>query len=170
LYEKFIRKHLRPVIGNVKILASPGNIGIELPGQRLDKLPELVERANIDILAPQDYGGRSNNTGEAIAIVEKQVAALGKMRKPLADIGVSLWSNCELFDLEGSPDGRSYCIAGPIERIKQQIELQAPLVEKLICYQYQGIMNRHTDLVNIGHPGTDKLYTDYAAYLKDRFG
>lgn len=58
---------------------------------------------------------------------------------------------------------------GPVERITKQIEIQAPLVDKLICYQYQGIMNRHTDKVDIGHPDTAKLYKDYTAYLAKQF-
>ena len=57
-----------------------------------------------------------------------------------------------------------------MERIQQQMEMQAPFVEKLICFQYQGIMNWHTDLINIGHPNTEKLYQDYTAYMKKRFG
>ena len=91
------------------------------------------------------------------------------MRKPLKDIGVRLWCNCEVFGFEGNPDGRARCVPGPIERIRQQIAIQAPLAEKLICYQYQGIMNRRTDLVNIGHPSADALYGDYVDYLDSRF-
>lgn len=169
LYEKLIRKHLRPAVGKIKILASPGNLGVDLPGPQLDGLPALVERTGIDILAPQDYGGRGS-VEHARTVVSQQVEALKKVRKPLADIGVALWSNCEVFGFEPSPDGRCYCIAGPMERIRRQIEMQAPLVEKLVCYQYQGIMNRHTRLVNIGHPDTEKLYRDYTAYLKECFG
>ncbi len=168
LYERLVRKHLRPAVGKVKILASPGNLGADMPGRKLDDLPKLAERMNIDILAPQDYGGRDSRIDKALALVGRQVEALEKVRKPLADVGVALWSNCEAFDFEPTPDGRSACIPGPIERIRRQIEMQAPLVEKLICYQYQGIMNRHTELVNIGHPGTDKLYRDYVAYLNER--
>lgn len=166
LYERLIRTYLRPAVGKVKILASPGNLGVDLSESQRNELPRLVERTGIDILAPQDYGGREPNPEKALALVGRQVEALKIVRKPLADIGVTLWSNCEVFWLQGSPEGRSYCMPGPIERITQQIEMQAPLVEKLICYQYQGIMNRHTDLVNIGHPGTEKLYQDYAAYVQ----
>jgi hypothetical protein len=169
LYERLVRTYLRPAIGKVKLLASPGNLGVDMPGAQLDKLPKMVERTNIDILAPQDYGGRGS-VKYAQTVVDRQVEALKKARKPLADIGVSLWANCELFSKEPSPDGRGYSIAGPFGRIKRQIEMQAPWVEKLICYQYQGIANRHTDLVNIGRADTQKLYDDYAAYLKERFG
>lgn len=42
-------------------------------------------------------------------------------------------------------------------------------LDTAICYQYQGIMNRHTSLVDIGHPGTEKLYQDYQNYLRKHF-
>jgi hypothetical protein len=168
LYERLVHKHLRPAIGNVKLLASPGNLGTDLPGPRLDQLPKMMQRAGIDILAPQDYGGRGG--WPRPDVVQVQAEALKKIRKPLADAGITLWANCEVFNLDPTPDGRSACVPAPMERIQKQMELQAPFVEKLICYQYQGIMNRHTELINIGRPDTDKLYSDYTAYIKKRFG
>jgi hypothetical protein len=167
LYEKLIRQHLRPAVGKVKILASPGNIGREVAN--LDMLPKMVERTGIDILAPQDYGGRSSDITKALEFATLNARALERVARPLRDIGVSVWANCELFDFEPSPDGRGMCIPGSIERIRKQIALQAPVAEKLICYQYQGIMNRRTELVNIGHPSTDTLYRDYVAYLHEQF-
>ena len=168
LYERLVHKHLRPAIGSVKLLASPGNLGTDLSAQQLDELPKMMQRAGIDILAPQDYGGRGGwPRPDAVRL---QAEALKKARKPLADVGVTLWSNCEVFNLDATPDGRTICVPGPMERIQKQMEMQAPWVEKLICFQYQGIMNRHTELVNIGHPGTEKLYRDYTAYIQKRFG
>lgn len=99
--------------------------------------------------------------------VRKNADGMARAGEKVRNVGVQLWCNCEVFDHISSPDGRGYNVAGPFERIKQQMELQAPLAEKLICYQYQGIMNRHTDLVNIGHPGTDKLYRDYVQYREE---
>ncbi len=124
----------------------------------------------IDILACQDYGGCSNDVDEALAIVRRNIEGLEKARKFVDKAGVRLWSNCELYNFETGPDGRHICVPGPFERIKEQIRMQAPLVEKLICYQYQGIMNRRTDLVNIGAPGTQNLYDDYKEYLESLKG
>ncbi len=163
LYEKLIKKWIRPAVGDTAILASPGSLG-DHPD--LEKLPEHLERMGIDILACQDYGGRSNNVDEALAIVRRNIEGLEKARKFVDKAGVRLWSNCELFNREIGPDGRPICVPGPFGRIREQIRMQAPLVEKLICYQYQGIMNRRTDLVNIGAPGTQKLYDDYREYLE----
>jgi hypothetical protein len=163
LYEKLMKEYLRPAVGKVPFLASPGYMG-ELDD--LSKLPGYMERTTLNILAPQDYGGRSNDINEAMKLVRRNAEGLQVAGPMLRDIGVTLWSNCEVFIHERWPDGRDGCYPGPIERIRQQIALQAPLVEKLICYQYQGIMNRHTDLVNIGRADTDILYRDYVNYLK----
>ena len=165
LYEKLIKKYLRPVIGKVKLLISPGNLG-DAPNP--DTLIKSLERVDIDIMAPQDYGGRFLDIKQAIGATRKNADALELFSQPLRDIGVTLWSNCETFVFEDTPDGRTACLPGPIDRIIQQIEIQFPLVEKLITWIYPGIMNRHTELVNIGHPSTDKLYHQYVSYLKDK--
>jgi len=165
LYEKLIKGYLRPSIGKVPLLISPGNLG-NAPNP--DKLIRDMERIDIDILAPQDLGGRYQDNDQSIRSAHKNAEALKRFAQPLKNIGVTLWSNIETFDFESTPDGRNALIAGPIERIARQIEIQSPHVEKLITWIYPGVMNRHTELVNIGHPSTDKLYNDYVAYLKER--
>lgn len=167
LYEKLVRQYLRPAVGKVKIMASPGNVGREVA--HLDGFPGQVERTGIDILAPQDYGGRTGIVKEALALARQNAEGLQKVGPRLRDIGVEVWANCELFDFEGTPDGRAACVPGPIERIREQIAMHAPVVDKLICYQYQGLMNRRTDEVNIGHPGVDGLHQQYRAYLAEKF-
>jgi len=167
LYEKLVKEHLRPAIGDVKLLASPGNLGIEV--RDLGTFPKDVARTGIDILAPQDYGGRSHDVAQALDNVRRNAQALERVAGPLRDIGVALWANCELFVHEASPDGRGMWNAGPIERVREQIALQSPLVDKLICFIYQGAMNRHTGLVTIGHTSSDTLYQGYVAYLNEKF-
>lgn len=158
LYEKWIGEYLRPVIGAVPVLASPGSLA-DHPD--LDSLPAQLQRMRIDIVAPQDYGGRSNDVEQALGLVKRSAEALVKVSGPLRAAGVRLWANCETFSFESSPDGRAYCVPGPVDRIFRQIEMQQPHVEKIICYQYQGIMNRRTSLVDIGHPQTTTLYQQY---------
>jgi hypothetical protein len=166
LYEKWVKDCLRPAVGDVPLLASPGSLGNH---PDLSLLPKQVERAGIDILAPQDYGGRRADMNQALELVKANAAGLAKAGPALRDAGVTLWCNCETFILAPDPAGRACCVPGPFERIQQQMELQAPLVEKLICYQYQGIMNRHTGLVDIGRQDTQQLYQDYRAYVDERF-
>ena len=169
LYEKWIRQYLRPAVGKVTLLASSGSISEKHCATAVKDLPKALERVDIDILAPQDRGGRSNDIRAAVGLARDNADALARLRKPARDMGLTLWSNCELFQREGAPAGRPRCIGGPIERVKEQIALQAPLVEKLICYQYPGIMNKRTELVNIGHPTADKLHQGYVAYLNEKF-
>ncbi len=168
LYEKFTKEYLRPAVGKaVKLMASPGNIGMEV--RDLSKFPKMVERTGINVLAPQDYGGRSGNIETAVGHARKNADALARVGKALRDLGVSVWANCELFLHEGTPDGRGAWMAGPFERIRRQIALQAPVADKLICFIYQGVMNRKTPLVNVGHPSTQRLYDDYVRYLQSEF-
>ncbi len=161
--QTLIKEYLRPAIGSVPLLISPGSLG-NVPNP--DTFIRDMERIDIDIIAPQDLGGRYQDKGQSIISAHKNAEALERFAKPLKNIGVTLWANIETFDFESTPDGRNALIAGPIERIARQIEIQSPHVEKLITWIYPGVMNRHTELVNIGHPSTDKLYNDYVAYLK----
>jgi hypothetical protein len=167
LYEKLVKQHLRPAVGNVKLMASPGNIGMEV--KDLSKFPKMVERTGINVLAPQDYGGRNADIRKAVDNARRNAQALERVGKTLRDMGVSVWANCELFIHEGTPDGRGAWTAGPFERIRQQIEIQSPVADKLICFIYQGAMNRRTSLVSIGHPSTQRLYDEYTRYLAAEF-
>jgi len=167
LYERLMKKFMRPAVGDVPFLASPGNIGREV--HDLSSLSRKVERTGIDILAPQDYGGRNNDPNEALKLVEQNCKGLKHVAKSLRDMGVTLWANCEAFKFKGLPDGRGACIPGQSERFIKQIEMQAQLVDKLLCYQYQGLFNRRTKLVDIGHPTVDKMHDDYVAYLTKTF-
>ena len=166
LYQRLIAKDVRAAVGKVPILVSPGSLGsIGIP---LEELPAAIEKTGIDILAPQDYGGRSHNVENALKLVRGNAEAIKKIAPKLRENGTTVWSNCETFVLNGTPDSRGACVPGPIKRIAQQIEMQSPLVDKLITWIYPGVMNKHTELVNIGHPSTDKLHEDYVAYLKSK--
>ena len=166
LYEKLVGGHIRPAVGKVPILASPGSLGkIGIP---LEELPAAIEKTGIDILAPQDYGGRTHNVEHALKLAQGNANAIKNIAPKLRENGTTVWSNCETFVINGTPDGRGACMPGPMERISCQIEMQSPLVDKLITWIYPGVMNKHTDLVNIGHPTTDKLHADYVAYLESK--
>ena len=113
LYEKWIGKYLRPAVGKVKLLASPGNIHEAHRRTPLKDFPKALERLGIDILAPQDYGGRSHDVKAAVTMAKRNADALARLRKPAADLGITLWANCELFVLEPNPSRPRTLHPGP---------------------------------------------------------
>ncbi|MBN2295339.1 MAG: hypothetical protein JXM70_23110, partial [Pirellulales bacterium] len=166
LYERLVAKDIRSVVGKVPVLVSPGSLGkVGIP---LEELPAAISRTSIDILASQDYGGRTHDVQNALKLVQGNAEALKKIGPKLRENGTTVWSNCETFVLDRTPDGRGACVPGPIERITQQIEIQSPLVDKLITWIYPGVMNKHTELVTIGHPSSNKLNADYVKYLNSK--
>ena len=86
--------------------------------------------------------------------------------KPLhAKLGQQLWVNCEVFEYtEKRPDGRRICTPCAFERLERQLLVAAPVADKLIIYQYQGLMSKRSALVNIGAPGTDALHAGYEKF------
>lgn len=164
LYEKLMRDWIRPAVGSIPLLTSPDYLIEPDP----DAVAQQFERMDVNIVAYQDLGGRGGTLQEEHQ--RRQQAAQGfSQLKPIHEkTGVALWANCEVFGREIRPDGRPRCTAGPIERIVKQLQTAVEPVDYVICYQYQGIMNRHTELVNIGHPGTQRLYEDYRRYLDRR--
>lgn len=163
LYEQLMRDWIRPAVGAVPVLASPDY----LIDPDLDAAARQFERMDVNIIAYQDLGGRGDDQGYGPAYPRiKRAAEAYRKIKPIHEkTGVELWTNCELFIHVPRPDGRWENLAGPIERIIYQLQTETDPADYVICYQYQGIMNRHTELVNIGHPGTQKLYDEYRKYL-----
>ncbi|MFH1007428.1 MAG: DUF4434 domain-containing protein [Candidatus Latescibacterota bacterium] len=163
LYEKLMRDWIRPAVGPVPVLASPDY----LIDPDLDAAARQFERMDVNIIAYQDLGGRGDDQGYGPAYphIKKAADAYRKIKPIHEKTGVELGTNCELFIHVARPDGRSENLAGPIERILYQLETETEPADYVICYQYQGIMKRHTDLANIGHPGTQKLYDDCRTYL-----
>jgi len=130
LYEKLIKKHFRPALGDVKLLASPGSLGTH---PKIDELPKQVERTGINILAPQDYGGRAWKIDDAMRLVRANARALKQVGKSLREAGVTVWSNCELFNLKGDPSG------APVHG--QALPRLCRLLEEAIPGQIQDMMS-----------------------------
>jgi len=161
---RFVRA-IRGRVPGTKLMMSPAHLGRPRPEQ-LDPLQRQLEQLNVDIIAYQDHAGfeklypslNFNEAAEGYALI-----------KPLhAKAGQQLWVNCEVFDYtEKRPDGRRVCTPCAFERLQRQLLAAAPVADKLIIYQYQGLMNQRTPQVNIGAPGTDELHD---AYLKFRAG
>jgi hypothetical protein len=155
-------KSIRERVGDAKLMMSPANLKKPRPEQ-LDPLQRQLEQLNVDIFAYQDHAGFE----KVYKNLNFYVAAEGYgLIKPLHEkLGQQMWVNCEVFEYtEKRPDGRRICTPCEFERLERQMGVAAPIADKLIIYQYQGLMNKRSSLVNIGAPGTDELHAAYAAH------
>ncbi|MBE7503543.1 MAG: hypothetical protein HS113_25290 [Verrucomicrobiales bacterium] len=59
-------------------------------------------------------------------------------------------------------------IPAPRERVRAQLEAVSPHVDRILIYQYQGLMNCPGTPAFAGHPDSTGLYTDYVHWLKSR--
>lgn len=153
---------IRERVPGVKLMMSPANLKKPKPEQ-LDPLLRQLEQLNVDIFAYQDHAGFE----KLYPSLNFYVAAEGyELIKPLhAKLGQQMWVNCEVFEYtEKRPDGRRVCTPCEFERLERQLLVAAPVADKLIIYQYQGLMNKRSPLVNIGAPGTDALHDAYAKF------
>jgi hypothetical protein len=155
---RFVR-NLRSNIGKMPLITSPDNLGIPAQGQ-MEQLYAQLGQLDIDIFAYQDHAGFGH---DYIAAAEGFKAIAPIHRK----MHQELWMNCEVFDLIKRPDGRNVCVPGDFGRIGKQLASAAAIADKIVIYQYQGIMNRMTELVNIGSENTDSLYRQYVEYMNN---
>jgi len=158
---EFVRL-LRRRIGGLKLVTSPDNLKKPRPEQ-LHNLTEQLRQMNIDIFAYQDHAGFGWDYREA-AEGFKMISGIHHSLKQ------QLWVNCELFSFDQRPDGRKICIPADFSRIRDQLQIAAQIADKIICYQYQGIMNRWSETVNIGHRDSDKRYGEYMQYRNEIIG
>ncbi|MBS0662993.1 MAG: DUF4434 domain-containing protein [Verrucomicrobia bacterium] len=158
---RFVRS-IRECVPGATLMMSPANLKKPRPDQ-LDALARQLEQLNVDIFAYQDHAGFE----KVYPNLNFHVAAEGyAVIKPLHEqLGQQLWVNCEVFEYtEKRPDGRRVCTACEFSRLERQLQVASAVADKVIIYQYQGLMNRRSPLVNIGAPGAEALYRDYAQY------
>lgn len=155
-------KSIRERVGEAKLMMSPANLKKPRPEQ-LDPLLRQLDQLNVDIFAYQDHAGFE----KVYKSLNFYVAAEGyELIKPLHEkLGQQMWVNCEIFEYtEKRADGRRICTPCEFERLERQLGVAAPVADKIITYQYQGLMNKRSELVNIGAPGTDALYAGYVQH------
>ncbi len=139
-----------------KTLIAPYGTNLTLTNERyVRSLTEL----DVDYIAYQDeIGVKKTKVARSEKLFEKLRIAHDKAGRS------ELWADIELFDFEGMVY-KSALIPAKIERISRQIENVAPYCDKIISYQYLGIMNPSDSLSFAGHPDSAKLYEDYKKYI-----
>lgn len=126
-----------------------------------DKFINQLTELDVDFIAYQDeVGVKKTKVKRTAGLFEKLKIAHDKAGRS------QLWADIELFDFEGIVY-KSALIPASFERIKQQIENVAPYVDKILGYQYLGIMNPADSIAFSGHPDSAALFESYKKYLEE---
>jgi hypothetical protein len=127
-----------------------------------DYFVSQLEKMNIDIIAYQDGVGVNHTQLEDSArffeILYKAHEKASRAR---------LWADMELFYFEKGDRG-NLLPADFNKRIIKQMENISPYVDKILCYQYIGIMNKPGTNIIVGpYNETTKLYNQYLTWYTD---
>ena len=119
-----------------------------------EKYVRQLEQLDVDIIAYQDeVGVEKTEVEESAGYFEK----LFNLHKKAAKS--RLWADVEVFRFEGQVY-RSALLPAPSERVIKQLEAVSPYVEKILIYQYIGMLNTPDSKAHAGHPDSTKLYQE----------
>ncbi len=150
-----IAKSLTPDCVNI---IAPYNIKAEKAD---DNYVKQLERMNIEIIAYQDgVGVNSTKLGEPAIYFEHLYKAHEKASRS------RIWADMELFYFEDKTKG-NLLPADFNTRILKQMEDLSPFVDKILCYQYLGCMNKPGTKAYAGHENKEsvRLYNQYKYWL-----
>ena len=137
------------------LIAPYGTNLVRANNKFIGQLAEL----DVDFVAYQDeVGVRKTKVDKTERLFEKLRVAHDKAGRS------ELWADIELFDFEGMVY-KSALVPAPFERIQKQIENVAPYVDKILGYQYLGIMNPPDSKAFAGHENSINLYNEYKKTL-----
>ena len=147
------RSHL--LTPDKKTLIAPYGTNLVMANNKfIRQLTEL----DVDFIAYQDeVGVKKTKVDRTKRLFEKLRVAHDKAGRS------ELWADIELFDFEGMVY-KSALIPAPFERIKKQIENVAPYADKILGYQYLGLMNPEKSQAFAGHKSSTELYGKYKSY------
>ncbi|SHF31142.1 protein of unknown function [Mariniphaga anaerophila] len=125
-----------------------------------EKYVRQLEQLNVDFIAYQDeIGVEKTQVEESAGFFE----SLYNLHKKAAK--AKIWADVEVFRFEGKVY-QSALSPAPAERVIKQLEAVSPYVEKILIYQYFGMLNAPGSKVYAGHSGSTELYR---ALKKNRF-
>ncbi len=155
-YEDFFINYVNVSSAEAEKL-TPGKKTLIAPyGTRNVKADDLytkqLDQLNVDFVAYQDEIGVEKTK------VEESAAFYENLQRVHKKSGRSeLWADVEVFRFEGKVY-QSALLPAPPERVIKQLEAVTPFVEKILIYQYTGLINKPGTNVIAGHPDSLKLY------------
>ena len=149
---------LRAMSPEKKILIAPyGTNKISADDTFVDQL----RRLDVDIIAYQDEVGVRKSTPDQTG------AYYRSLREAHDKAGRSrLWADMEVFEFEGATY-RSALIPASIDRVEAQLRALSPWVDKILCYEYPGLLSRPGSEASYAGDEPARLYAEYER-LKNR--
>jgi hypothetical protein len=151
-------RQLKP---QAQIMIAPYGTRIVTPD---DKYVRQLDTLDVDIVAYQDeVGVRKSKTTETSAFYEGLRKAHDRSRK------AKIWADVEIFEFQGTVY-KSALMPASFDRVQRQLEAVSPWVDRILVYQYLGMMNKPGSSAFAGCPASTKLYSDYRNWLVGRSG
>lgn len=156
-YVNLCTKRCREITPSKKTLIAPYGTNLTLTNSYyVDALASL----DVDFIAYQDeIGVQKTRVWQSERIFARLKKAHDKAGR------AALWADIELFKFEGMVY-KSALLPADFSRIQRQIENVSPYVDKIIGYQYTGLMNPKNSPSFAGHESSAKFYEEYSEYLK----
>lgn len=159
-YTQAMASRLRQIAPGKPILIAPYGTRTVMPDARFVSQLRALE---VDHVAYQDEVGVEKTR------LDELDGIWSRVRQAHDRAGIPLWADVELFRFEG-PVYRSPLVPAPLARIEAQLAAASRYVEKILGYQYLGLMNAPDSLAPAGHPSSVDLYRAYRAWLECRTG
>ncbi len=155
-YVNLCSARCRELTPEKKTLIAPYGTNLVLSS---DYFVRSLAETDVDFIAYQDeVGVKKTKVDRTEKIFERLRRAHDKAGR------AELWADIELFTFEGMIY-KSALLPADFERIQKQIENAAPYVDKILSYQYLGLMNPPDSTAFAGHESSVKLYEDYRKYI-----
>jgi hypothetical protein len=146
----------RQLTPQARILIAPYGTRVAVPD---DRYVRQLESLDVDIIAYQDEVGVGKSAvEETSAFFEGLRKAHDRAQK------AAIWADVEIFEFEGTVY-KSALVPASFKRILRQLEAVSPWVDKILIYQYQGLMNKPGSTAFCGSPQSTELYAEYMNWL-----
>lgn len=155
-----VRSHeARKLTPQAPILIAPYGTRLAVPD---DQYVKQLGALDVDIIAYQDEVGVQKSTpDETPKFFEGLRKAHDRAQRS------AIWADVEIFRFENAAY-KSPALPAPFSRVQRQLEAVSPFVDKILIYQYQGMMNKPGSEAFCGPPESAELYTAYVHWLKNR--
>lgn len=149
-----LARQLKP---KAQIMIAPYGTRIVTPD---DKYVQQLDAMDVDIVAYQDeVGVQKSKVTETSAFYEGLRKAHDRSQR------AKIWADVEIFEFEGEVYN-SALMPAPFDRVLRQLGAVSPWVDKILVYQYLGMMNKPGSEAFAGSPQSTRLYSDYLDWLK----